>query len=332
MNRRFTQAALAKSLGVSQGLVSQVLNGKHEMVSDEIYDRIWAEAKAVGYQPRGMVPQAARPSRVGFLMRPGVDLGSQNSFFGGIQEGILAAITQRGGSDLLYLGSADQFDVQRLPLDLTAVAILGGVDAAIVQTLTARGLRVISVLAAWPGLCSSLQCDERRAMELLVSRLRTRGHTRFAYLGGNVQRDTGRRRLEAIRDLLSPTELAGVFTATEAKISTGQNLAAETLKAELSASAWICGSSCVARGAAHELWNHRGSIARFPALVSGDRGREAEDGLPAITCAGTAPYEIGRQAGMMALADDFSHRDLLTPVELVAGQADDAGWNLTVSR
>ncbi len=41
---RISQTRLAKDLGVSQGLVSMVLNGRRENISPETYQRIWDHA------------------------------------------------------------------------------------------------------------------------------------------------------------------------------------------------------------------------------------------------------------------------------------------------
>ena len=39
---------------MSQALVSLVLNGKRENISEESYQRIWSYAVKLGYRPKGM--------------------------------------------------------------------------------------------------------------------------------------------------------------------------------------------------------------------------------------------------------------------------------------
>jgi LacI family transcriptional regulator len=46
-----SQQRIARDLGVSQALVSLVLNGKRENISEESYQRIWNHALKIGYRP-----------------------------------------------------------------------------------------------------------------------------------------------------------------------------------------------------------------------------------------------------------------------------------------
>jgi len=54
--KRISQSQIAKELGVSQSLVSLVLNGRRDGISDKSYREIWQVAVANGYAPRGMQP------------------------------------------------------------------------------------------------------------------------------------------------------------------------------------------------------------------------------------------------------------------------------------
>ena len=53
-SKKISQAQLARELGLSQAMVSLVLNGRRQGISPETYDRIWAHAVKRGYHPKGM--------------------------------------------------------------------------------------------------------------------------------------------------------------------------------------------------------------------------------------------------------------------------------------
>src|SRR6187402_2660226 len=52
--KKVSQTQLARELGISQALVSLVLNGRKQGINAETYDRIWAHAVKRGYHPKGM--------------------------------------------------------------------------------------------------------------------------------------------------------------------------------------------------------------------------------------------------------------------------------------
>src|SRR5438874_1960279 len=100
-----SQQRIARDLGVSQALVSLVLNGKRENISEESYQRIWSHALKMGYRPKGMRLNAEQTnSSVGFILRAGVRLHTQSNFFSLVQHGLHAALLARGYHSV-YLGS-----------------------------------------------------------------------------------------------------------------------------------------------------------------------------------------------------------------------------------
>src|SRR5437867_10560558 len=82
-----SQQRIARDLGVSQALVSMVLNGKRDNISEESYQRIWDHALKIGYRPKGMQlnSNGTLTTNVGFTMRAGVRLHSQSDFFSHVQ-------------------------------------------------------------------------------------------------------------------------------------------------------------------------------------------------------------------------------------------------------
>src|SRR5712671_5701197 len=78
-----SQQQIARDLGVSQALVSMVLNGKRENISEDSYRRIWDHALKIGYRPKGMQLNGSGGlnTNVGFILRSGLRLHTQSNFF-----------------------------------------------------------------------------------------------------------------------------------------------------------------------------------------------------------------------------------------------------------
>jgi LacI family transcriptional regulator len=319
MGKRFTQAGLARELGVSQALVSLVLNGKGEEVARETGERIWAAARARGYRPRGMDLRAASRHRVGFVLRPGLDLANQSTFFAEAQEGLFAAVVAAGG-DLLYLGTADAGTAARLPLDLTAAVVFGAVAEQVVRALAAGPVRVVGLLAAWPGVCSSVQAHDDQAASLLLERLYGRGHRRIAWLGGNQALPSGRRRRDGLVRAAASLGLEAVaeVVGDPADRAAGALRCREALERHPQATALVCASAVMARGALDELRRH--GVARAIAALDCSRAAVAEE--PAVTCAGCEPRALGEQAGRLAVSGDPVFADLTVPARLMEGASD----------
>ena len=69
---KISQTQLAKEMGISQALVSAVLNGHRSGVNPTTYERIWKHALKRGYHPKGMhfaAAPATRAQQVGFILR-----------------------------------------------------------------------------------------------------------------------------------------------------------------------------------------------------------------------------------------------------------------------
>ena len=112
--RTVSQKQIAKDLGVSQSLVSLVLNGRRKGIGRESYERIWEHALRLGYKPKGMAsiiePQAmGMKMNVGFLLRAGLTLYTQSNFFSHVQHGLHEALEEHG-IHTVFLGSEEGVD------------------------------------------------------------------------------------------------------------------------------------------------------------------------------------------------------------------------------
>jgi LacI family transcriptional regulator len=92
--RSISQQQIARDLGVSQALVSLVLNGKRQNISAASAERIWKYAVKRGYRPKGMQTNGngLAANSVGFVLRSGLRLYSQSNFFSHIQQGLHTAL------------------------------------------------------------------------------------------------------------------------------------------------------------------------------------------------------------------------------------------------
>ena len=123
---RISQQRIAHDLGVSQALVSLVLNGKRENISEESYKRIWEYAIKLGYRPKGMqvagTPLATR--NVGFILRAGLRLHTQSNFFSHVQHGLHARLLEHGYHSV-FLGSEDDLGIRALQRRLRQHQLFG---------------------------------------------------------------------------------------------------------------------------------------------------------------------------------------------------------------
>ena len=155
--RSISQQRIARDLGVSQALVSLVLNGKRENISEDSYERIWKYAVKRGYRPKGMQANGngLAANHVGFILRSGLRLYTQSNFFSHIQHGLHTALQERGYNSV-FLGAEDTLSRQSLKEELQqrnlfGLVIMGQVDEAFVRSLKAVQRNVVAVSATYSG-------------------------------------------------------------------------------------------------------------------------------------------------------------------------------------
>ena len=89
--KKVSQTQLARELGLSQALVSLVLNGRKQGINTDTYDRIWVHAVKRGYHPKGMrlaSSPAAQSRQVGIILRAPLRLNTPTMYFGHVQHGL----------------------------------------------------------------------------------------------------------------------------------------------------------------------------------------------------------------------------------------------------
>lgn len=336
--KKVSQTQLAKELGISQALVSLVLNGRKAGISAETYDRIWAHATKRGYHPKGMrlaSSPAAQPSQVGIILRAPLRLNTPTMYFGHVQHGLHIALEAREFT-AVFLGAEDQLDGDKLSRFFPAghsfqgIVLVGEVARPFLDKLRRFDLRVVAVSARYPGVCHSVLGNEPQSLEALVTHLRSLGHRRFGWLGGNVGLGRHEARLHALESALASHHLS-INPRYSVKLKEGDR--AEGAEAVLSIlpharrkdfpTAWVCYNTLMAAGAARAFERAGLRVPTNISVASADLSPVATEGKPSITAAGSNPEKLGEAAARLVLGstsdDHGTFTDLMLPAQLFIG-------------
>lgn len=333
--RTVSQKQIADDLGVSQSLVSLVLNGRRKGIGQESYERIWEHALRLGYKPKGMSsvmdpPDIGMKVNVGFVLRAGLTLYTQSNFFSHVQHGLHEAL-EEFGINTVFLGSEDSLDEAefakaiRAKNTLMGLVLLGEMKSEFFQSIRQMHNRIVSVSASYPGLCHSVVSNEDRSLELLVEHLVTLGHKKFAWLGGN--RELSRQVIRQ-RGLRQALRLYGVtlddrycVELDEGERRDGREAAQKLLERRGDRdfpTAWICFNGLMARGALSYLQQQQIRIPDEISIAAVDATRVCEEDDPTITGAGANPEKMGRKAGELVISSTGLEDEIFTDTMLAS--------------
>ena len=341
--KKVSQTQLARELGISQALVSLVLNGRKQGINAETYDRIWAHAVKRGYHPKGMqlaASPAAQSRQVGIILRAPLRLNTPTMYFGHVQHGLHLGIEAREFTTV-FLGAEDQLDAEKLGRlfapghAFRGIVLVGEVTRGFLDQLRRFGLRIVAVSARYPGLCHSVLGNEPQALEALVEHLHGLGHRRFGWLGGNVGLGRHEARLQAFETALARFDLA-LAPRYVVKLREGDRIdGADAIRSLLPLArrrdfptAFITYNTLMAAGAVRELEREGWPVPAAMSLASADVSPVATESTPTITAAGSDPQKLGEAAARLLLepggatADGFT--DLMLPAQLFVGQTSGA--------
>lgn len=337
--KKVSQTQLAKELGISQALVSLVLNGRRTGINAETYDRIWAHATRRGYHPKGMrlaSSPAAQLHQVGIILRAPLRLSTPTMYFGHVQHGLHAALEAREFS-AVFLGAEDQLDGEKLRRIFTAghnfhgIVLIGEVARSFLDRLRRFDLRIVAVSARYPGLCHSVLGNEPQALESLVAHLQARGHRRFGWIGGNAGLGRHEARLQAFQAALSglnlrldPRYSISLPEGDRAEGAEAVHLTMPNARRRDFPTAFICYNTLMAAGAVRAFERAGLQVPRDVSLASADLSPVATKGKPSITAAGSNPEKLGEAAARLVLQsspdESGSFTDLMLPAELFVGE------------
>ncbi|MDF3055975.1 MAG: malI [Rariglobus sp.] len=327
---KISQQKIAKSLGVSQALVSLALNGRHDTINPETYKRIWDYAVASGYSPKGMnldqVMAGARPKQVGFILRAPLKLYNASNFFSHVQHGLHVALEARGFTSV-FLGTEDNLTGEKLAhLLRTAhgcegVVLLGQVSRAFLQTLRNHTQNIVAVSACFPGVCHSVQSNEQQSLGLLMTHLISLGHRRIGWLGGNRGMFRHEQRFGAFRQALQDHGLPALEAYWNVQEGgdrvEGAQAAREILRLRDRPdfpTAFIVYNGLMARGAINTLLQQQVVVPADLSVAAVDATRVMEEDEPAITSASANPEALGEAAARLLLDNphvEGSYTDLV---------------------
>lgn len=339
--KRLSQKQIAKDLGVSQTLVSMVLNGRADGIAKTSFERIWNYALVNGYSPRGMKMDAALSnahqvgmSTVGYILRAPLRLANKSNFFSHIHQGLHDCLTEHGAKTV-FLGSEDllndkdfeQFSKTRM--QMRGLVIMGEMERSVVRRLSEIFPRVVYAAARLPGVCHSVVANEQDAAEKMVQHLTDLGHEKFAWFGGTVNTMRGETRYQSIVAALQRRNLK--LQHTEFDLSGGDDRregfdCAEAILKKIGvegATAWISFNGLSARGAISCLNKNGITIGKEISVAALDITRVRDSEWPTLTSAGSLPEEIGRLAGELIYrdAEESYFQDIVVPAKLFTGES-----------
>jgi LacI family transcriptional regulator len=328
--KKVSQQLIAKELGLSQALVSMVLNGRKEGISDDSHRRIWECALNLGYQPKGMrlsiTSDPTKQIHVGFILRSGLALHTQSNYFSHIQHGLHEALQERGISTL-FLGTENNLveGAFRVPLEtrktLFGVVLMGQVAPSFLKAIRQLCPRVVAVSMSYPGQCHSVQSNENQSLELLVDHLYELGHRRFAWVGGNRALARHEDRFRAFQSAL---RVRGVTFDPDWALLTDQadrtegRLAAEQFLAHSGErpTAIVCYNGLMARGALNYFLSRGQRVPQDLSLAADDATRICTEEHPFITGASADPEAMGRKTAELLLQSTESADEICLDVIL----------------
>ncbi len=317
--KKISQQEIARKLGVSQSLVSIVLNGRRDGISSESYERIWDYALKNGYSPKGMridafEEQGRNQRNIGYFLRAPLRLATKSNFFSHVHQGMYDYLEERG-IHALFLGSEMDFEgphlerINRKVEDVRGIVIMGEVAPRFLGAVRRLGKPVVYVSARAPGICHSVNSNEFESAAQLVSHLVELGHSEFAFLGGMCARSRNEERLDGLRAALA--EHAIEFNESrrveleDAERNEGSAMADILLgrNPDPMPTAWVCVNGLLARGAIVRLLQAGIEVGRHVSVVAFDQTRVCEEEDPKITSAASVPEDLGRMAARL-LVDD----------------------------
>lgn len=334
--RRATLVEIARAAKVSATTVSNVVNGKHDMMSDATRRRVEAVIRHFNYRPH----EGARTLRLDRRRTIGLIIVDDSPRFladpmnGNIVAG-LSNYLSANGYGLLVMGirEAGVYDahlVRRDQTDALCVIASGPISErrALYETLRDTGQPLVIFQDEAPDLVEdafSIRQNDRDAGMCLASRLVERGERRLALLVPSRHWPAIAHRQQGIREVVEATSgarldvvICGSEAQEDTKLAVARYVEREGLpdvimggndQMAIAAMTWIQDRNLGVPGAVR---------------ITGFNGFEFAGYVrPTLTTMSSAAYEMGSEGGALLLrrlADGrFDRRELVFDVSLQAG-------------
>jgi LacI family transcriptional regulator len=335
--RALSQQNIAQACGVSQAVVSLVLNGRRDKVSHDTYEKIWAYALEHGYQPKGIhigsSTMTGRPTKyVGYILRAPLKLATNSNFFSHVMEGMDGFLRPLQIHTLFY-GSEHDVDIGTIKSilnydpNLAGLVIMGEVQRPFLLELAKQNKTVVCIGAREPGVCHSVNSSEKQAGYQLVQHLVELGHTHFAYIGSEYPVSRNRERQRSVVDALKSYSIdldpADCYLEKEGYRNEGMQAAEAVFKSGRPIpTAWVVVGGVMARGVIDYLKNINITPGKEISVVAFDMTHASTDEHPQITGASAIPEKLGEEAARLIvniskMSSDVIH-DLHIPSLFVA--------------
>lgn len=333
---------IAKELGVSQALVSLTLNGQKERISPETYKRIWDYAIQAGYRPKGIQiedsPADTRTRQIAVIMRAGVQVHTQGSYFSHVMHGLNSAALDAGYTTAV-LGSEDSLDEAKLTRffgaghSIKGVILMGQVGDEFLTRLRGHTRNIVAVSARHAGMCHSIIGNEHEALNSIVDHLVGLGHRRIGWLGGNVGLLRHETRLAGLKNALQAHDLKLDPRYTVLRKEGDRAEGNEAMLSVLNLAdrddfptAFVTYNIHMSVGAVRAMQQAGKHVPADCSLAAADYSETASNVTPRVTAAGCDPLELGQRAATMitsgSLADSGSvFNDLVLASKLFMGDS-----------
>jgi LacI family transcriptional regulator len=332
MSKKISQVQIAKELGVSQSLVSIVLNGRKEGIAPQTYERIWNFALEHGYSPKGMKLPSANSGQetmrtVGYFLRSPLRLANKSNFFSHVAQG-LHDFLRRQNVNMVFLGSEMDINTKELQngnwrkMPLEGIVVMGQVQPDFLSAVKDLNKPLVYVSARSPGFCHSVNANEYQSAKQLVDHLYDLGHRHFAFLGGIFPKIRNEERLHALQQALAHYDLklpeSAIFLLDEPERAQGFQMTEKVLQSSLDPlpTAWVCVNGLLARGVISRLFKEGIQVGPDISVVAFDNTRVCSDELPGITSSSSIPEDLGGEAGRIILNPEYHEGDSLLDVVL----------------
>ena len=308
--KRITQKQLAQQLGISQPLVSMVLNGRREGISKQRFKMIWNAAVEAGYSPRGMdvsqvfTSHEKMTQEIGIILRSGVKLNMDSNYFNHIYQGVHAMAIKNETCTIL-IGSEDDFSTDKIieivkEKNLLGLLVLGEIHPQLMFKLKNVISNIVALSAEYPGFCDSIISNEEQAVNQLVDYFYNSGHRNFAWLGGDTRLGRHQARfnslLMSLRShnlLLLEKNCVDMENADKLDGREAMQILIDRLGRDSLPSAIITHNGNMARGAINLLLQKQIKVPDIVNIGAIDMTRVLLDERPKITGASADPEKIG---------------------------------------
>jgi DNA-binding LacI/PurR family transcriptional regulator len=266
---------VARRAGVSTSTASRVLNGVGEL-SDDTRHAVRRAAQELNYRPSPVARSLrTRRSKTIGLIVPTV----AHAFYAAVTTGAQSVLEEQGYRLILIDSGEDPGDV----IQAVRTLLDHEVDGILISTAPLAGAQFNELLDSTPCVfidelapgagAGNVVLENDRGVELLVDHIVEHGHGRIGFLGGPVDRTSGRERLRGFTQAMERHGIAvdpGLIRECEWTIASGFEQSAVLLEADPRPTAILTASGELALGALAAARRARIEIPSDVALASFD--------------------------------------------------------------